>query len=506
MQLSSSDGAALPRALYTAEQTRELDRLAIEGGIAGSVLMKRAGRAAFEQLRARYPAAHTVTVYCGAGNNAGDGYVIAALAAQQRLTVRLVAVGDSGKLKGEAARARDFARQEGVEFEPFGAAPETGVIVDALLGTGIRGEVRPEYARAIEQINASGLPVLAVDLPSGLDADTGAELGAAVRASVTATFIGLKRGLLTGRGPALCGELVFDGLGVPESVYDSLEPSAYRLSLAGAEASLPARPEDAHKGDFGHVMVIGGDNGFGGAALIAAEAAARTGAGLVSLATRPDHRAPALTRCPELMVCGVTSGQELEPWLDRPSVLVVGPGLGRSPWSEQMLQQALQSGRPLVVDADALNLLAAARPAAVNPRDDWILTPHPGEAARLLGIETAAVQADRYAAVTELQRRYGGAVILKGAGSLVCGADGEVGVVTGGNPGMASGGMGDLLSGLLGGLLAQGLAPSSAAAAGACLHTGAADLAVGEWGERSLLATDLLPALCQLLQTERDHG
>ncbi len=506
MKLTSTDAPDFPRALYTAEQTRQLDQLAIDSGILGIQLMKRAGRAAFEQLLKHFPEPSSITVYCGAGNNAGDGYVIAALAAQRCIPVRLIAVGDPQKLSGEAADARDYAFQEGVKAEALTKPPSEGVIVDALLGTGIRGEVRPAYAEAIEQINQAGLPVLAVDIPSGLEADTGAVLGMAVNATLTVTFIGVKQGLLSGRGPALCGELVFAGLGVPESVYDQVASESRRLLLTEALAALPARAVDAHKGDFGHVMIIGGDTGYGGAAIMAAEAAARTGAGLVSLATRPEHVAPALTRRPELMVCGVTSGQELEPWLARPTVLVVGPGLGQSPWSEQMLQQALQSGLPVVLDADALNLLATNRPAVAESRDNWILTPHPGEAARLLQSGTAEVQRDRFAAVKSLQRRYGGAVILKGAGSLVRGAEGLTELVSAGNPGMASGGMGDVLSGVLGGLLAQGLNVTQAAALGAGLHAEAADLAVGDWGERSLLATDLVPALCQLLQAETGHG
>ncbi|WP_051235040.1 bifunctional ADP-dependent NAD(P)H-hydrate dehydratase/NAD(P)H-hydrate epimerase [Marinimicrobium agarilyticum] len=504
MKLTSADASGFPRDLYTAEQTRELDRRAVEAGTAGIQLMKRAGRTAFEQLLNHFPAADRVTVYCGAGNNAGDGYVVAALAAQRRLSVSVITVGEPDKLKGEAAQARDYARQEGVEFMPLGAAPKAGVIVDALLGTGVSGEVRPHYAEAIEQINQSGLPVLAIDLPSGLAADSGAVLGVAVQATVTVTFIGVKQGLLTARGAALCGELVFARLGVSDAVYDAVPSNCRRLALSEILPTLGRRAPDAHKGAFGHVMVIGGDTGFGGAAIMAAEAAARAGAGLVSLATRPEHVAPMLTRRPEIMVCGVTSGQELEPWLARPTVLVVGPGLGQSPWSEQMLQQALQSGLPLVLDADALNLLAAHQPAG-KARDNWILTPHPGEAARLLQTQTAEVQRDRFAAVHQLQHRYGGAAILKGAGSLVCSEPGRTGLVAAGNPGMASGGMGDVLSGLLGGLLAQGLSVGSAAELGACLHAEAADLAVGDWGERSLLATDLIPAFCQLLSLESEN-
>lgn len=506
MKLTSVDAPEFPRTLYTGEQTRQLDKRAIASGIPGIQLMKRAGRAAFEQLLQYFPSPSSITVYCGAGNNAGDGYVIAGLAAQRRIPVRVIAVGDPQKLSGEAAEARDYALQEGVGVDALSErGPEEGVIVDALLGTGISGEVRSAHAEAIAQINQSALPVLAVDVPSGLNADTGAEMGAAVRAALTVTFIGAKRGLLTGRGPALCGELVFAGLGVPEAVYAEVPGECHRFELAEALAALPARAVDAHKGDFGHVMIIGGDTGYGGAAIMAAEAAARTGAGLVSLATRPEHVAPALTRRPEIMVCGVTSGQELEPWLARPTVLVVGPGLGQSPWSEQMLQQALQSGLPLVLDADALNLLAAQRPAVAEARDNWVLTPHPGEAARLLQSVTSEVQRDRFAAVAALQKRFGGAVILKGSGSMVATPEGPLEVISAGNPGMASGGMGDVLSGILGGLLAQGLSVDRAAALGAGLHAEAADLAVGDWGERSLLATDLIPALCQLLQAEPGH-
>jgi len=510
MKLTSADPTPLPGSLYTAEQVRELDRLAIESGISGAQLMKRAGRAAFTRLLSVDPEPEQICVYCGGGNNAGDGYVLAGLAAQRRIPHRLIALSDPDRLKGEAAQARDFALQEGVVPEPFASgtpAPKAGVIVDALLGTGLKGQVRANYAQAITQINTAGLPVLAMDIPSGLDADTGAVLGAGVQAEWTVTFIGLKRGLFTGRGPALCGQVVFAGLHLPEHLYTQLASDTERLALPELLAQLPARPADAHKGDFGHVMVIGGDTGFGGAAIMAAEAAARSGAGLVSLATRPEHLGPALTRRPELMVCGVTSGQELAPWLERPSVLVVGPGLGRSPWSEQMLQQALNSGLPLVVDADALNLLAAQRPAAAQARDNWVLTPHPGEAARLLGCTGTDVQTDRFAAVTQLQRRYGGAVVLKGAGSLVLGEPrsggrASIGLVTAGNPGMATGGMGDLLSGLVAGPMAQGLSPTQAARLGASLHAEAGDLAVGEWGERSLLATDLVGALCQLLQAD----
>lgn len=501
MKISTCDNTSCTD-LYGAAEIRQLDQAAIAGGIPGIQLMKRAGRAAFALLLERFPAPEQISVYCGAGNNAGDGYVLAALAAQRRLAVVVIQVGAADKLIGDARQAYEFAQQEGVTMQPFDATstPRSGIIVDALLGIGLKGEPKDRFAAAIAQINAARLPVLALDIPSGLNADTGAVAGIAVQAQATITFIGLKRGLLTGRGPAFCGDLHLAGLDIPVDLYSRNGPSAERLVLGELLQLLPPRAADAHKGDFGHVMIIGGDTGYGGAALMAAEAAARTGAGLVSIATRPEHIPAILARRPEVMACGVISGQELEPWLARPTVLVVGPGLGRSPWSEQMLQQALKSGLPVVLDADALNILAAGRVApAGTRRENWLLTPHPGEAARLLGVNTADVQADRYAFVQAIQQRYGGAVILKGAGSLVAGKNSLPGVVTEGNPGMATGGMGDVLSGILGGLLAQGLNLNDAAQLGACLHAMAADLAADEVGQRSLLATDLIPYLCQLL-------
>ena len=275
-------------------------------------------------------------------------------------------------------------------------------------------------------------------------------------------------------------------------------PNLKILNLKKLLAFLPPRERIAHKGMFGHVLVIGGDKGMGGAVALAAEAAARTGAGLTSAATQPAHVAAILARRPEIMVTGVTSGQELEPLLARPSLLVVGPGLGRSAWSEQMLQQATLCGLPLVLDADGLNMLAAGRVVRESKRDNWILTPHPAEAARLLGITTADIQQDRVAAVQTLQQRYGGVIVLKGAGTLMCGVDGTVSICMGGNPGMASGGMGDVLSGIIGSLLAQGLELLDAAKLGVCLHAEAADIAAKQ-GERGLLASDLLAQLQPLV-------
>ncbi len=489
--------------LYSGDQTRELDRRAItEHGIAGAVLMKRAGRAAFEYACRTWPNNRNWWILCGAGNNAGDGYIFAALAAQRQHRVRMDYLCAPEQLKGDARSVAAYAAQEGVVLKPFsGSGPEWAdgpwVIVDALLGTGLRGAPRPEYAAAIDWINRAGAPVLALDLPSGLCPDTGAEQGSAVRADHTITFIGAKLGLFTGRGPALAGRVELAELQLPPEVYANLPPIARRIDLAQLPG-LPTRAADAHKGQFGHVMVIGGEHGYGGAAILAAEAAAMTGAGLVSLATRAEHLAPALARRPELMVVGVPSGQELEPFLTRPTHLVVGPGLGRTPWSEQMLQQALASGRPLVLDADALNILAEGRLRWPN-HGHWVLTPHPGEAARLLQTSVTEVQQNRPRAVIALQEKLGGVVVLKGAGTLIC--DGSETVLAKvGNPGLASAGTGDVLSGVIGSFMAQGLSLMAAAQLGVCLHGAAADLAVEETGVPGLQAAELIPYMRELLR------
>jgi ADP-dependent NAD(P)H-hydrate dehydratase / NAD(P)H-hydrate epimerase len=481
--------------LYTAEQIYSLDQTFIVSGVPAIQLMKRAAEAAFNLIKQDYPDRH-IRIFCGGGNNAGDGYVLAGLLAQRKFSVDLVAVVDVSKLKGDAKTAYEFSQEQKVTIcrldDPI--SPDA-ILVDALLGIGTKGMVREDIASAINTINQSGLPVIALDIPSGLNPDTGAASGPVVVASKTISFIALKQGLLTGKGPAMCGELHLADLQIPELILKTQSSNVRRILLDEQLAKLKPRKADAHKGNFGHVMVIGGDSGYGGAALMAAEAAARTGAGLVSLATRPEHIVASLVRCPEIMVKGVVSGQELEPLLTRPDILVVGPGLGRSPWSEQMLQQAVKSGLPMVLDADALNLLAEGRVIPSDVRGNWILTPHPAEAARLLGVTTAEIQADRFAAIHELKKQYSAQIILKGAGSLVTGVDDELLVMTDGNPGMATGGMGDVLSGILGGLLAQGLSLAETVALGSVLHASAADKAVETKGQMSLMATDLLPCL-----------
>jgi hydroxyethylthiazole kinase-like uncharacterized protein yjeF len=483
----------LPEALYYAAQSRQLDRLAIDQrGIAGYVLMQRAGSAAFSLLRARWPRARRLTVVCGPGNNGGDGYVIARLAAEAGLQPQVLALGDVTRLRGDARTARTAMEHAGVTAAPFTAEalPDSEVIVDALFGTGLEREITGEWHLAIEAINASRGAVLAIDIPSGLHADSGRVLGAAVHAHMTICFIGLKAGLFTGQGRDYCGDIAFDDLGVPADLYDEVPPAARRIGERSLTGLLPRRRRSTHKGDVGHVAVVGGAPGMAGAVRMAGEAAARTGAGLVTLMTHPTHAAHLSLSRPELLTHALVNSTGLHAALRRATVLAIGPGLGRERWAREVLAGALDCPQPKVVDADALNLLAAEP----LKRHDWVLTPHPGEAARLLGTTVAEVQAQRFDALRALLERYGGVCVLKGAGTLVgkAGAS-DVWLCDVGNPGMASGGMGDVLTGIIAALVAQHLEPLAAARLGVWLHASAADDAAKHDGEIGLLASDLLP-------------
>lgn len=490
-----------PDTLHNAAGVRELDRRAIEqAGIAGETLMIRAGEAAFRRLQEHWPDCQQPAIVCGGGNNGGDGYVVALLALRAGLQPQVFATLAPGDLGGDARTMADRALADGVPVTVLSQTrPDFNghdLIVDGLLGTGLSGPVRAGQAVLIDTINQSGLPVLALDIPSGLSADTGAVLGTAVRADITVTFVGMKRGLLTGAGPALCGELYFEDLAIPAEIQQSLPADCQRVLLQDLPAVLPRRRRDAHKGDHGHVLIVGGDHGYAGAVMLAAEAAARSGAGLTSVATRPAHVSALISRRPEIMVRGIDQADELAPLLARASVVVCGPGLGQSEWGLALLRTVLASNLPLVLDADALNLISSHQ---LQWGSTAVLTPHPGEAARLLDGSTAEVQEDRFAAVRVLAGRYQATVLLKGPGTLIAGPDTALALVHAGNPGMASGGMGDVLSGIIGALLAQGLTPFDAARFGALVHALAADRAVLHQGERGLLATDLMPHVRRLL-------
>ena len=491
----------LPYALYTAAQVREFDRIAIEEfAIPGRDLMERAGSRAFQWMQERWPELNDIVVVCGVGNNGGDGFVVARMAKQAGLRVRVCILGDPAKLKGDARINADAWLEMGQQIESFKSVPgKPDLIVDAILGTGLEREVMDAWATAIDDLNRHQAPVFSLDIPSGLNSDTGRIMGTAIEASATISFIGLKQGMFTGQGPDCCGEIVFDALDLPARIYSRQLLSTRRIDWRKVSPQLLPRRRTAHKGDFGHLLVIGGGPGYPGAIRLAAEAAARTGAGLVTMATHKDHVATLNIGRPELMCRGVDDMEDLAPLIQQANAIVLGPGLGRSEWAERIYLAATGSGLPMVVDADGLNWLAK------HPmrRDSRILTPHPGEAARLLGITTAEVQADRFSALDALQRRYGGDVVLKGAGTLIgAGIEHPPALCSEGNPGMATGGTGDLLAGIAGALIAQDYTEREAAELGVCLHAAAGDRAARA-GEVGMLAGDLLPELRSLLNPER---
>ncbi|WPP02322.1 NAD(P)H-hydrate dehydratase [Pseudomonas sp. HR96] len=485
----------LPHALYNAAQVRSLDQQLIAGGIPGIELMSRAANAIWQALVQHWPQERSLCVMAGHGNNAGDGYLVAAVARRAGWHVEVLAVSEPGRLQGDAATAYAEAQAAGVMVSPWQAdVPLQGIVLDALLGTGLAGEVRAPYTAAIEAINNSGQPVLAVDIPSGLSSDTGEILGCAVKADLTVTLIGLKFGLFTGQAADVVGTLVFDDLLADPALVGLVDSVAERLG-PGHMPSLAPRPPTSHKGQYGRVLVIGGDHGTGGAALLASESSLRCGAGMVSLATRAEHAAPALTRLPEVMVAAIHSANQLMSMLEAAAVLVVGPGMGQQSWGRSLLSAAANCAKPQVWDADALNLLASGYVALP---EGCVITPHPGEAARLLGISTAEVQADRASAAHRLAQQYRAVVVLKGSGSLIAAPDGRLALCDRGHPAMATGGLGDVLSGVVGALLAQHLAPYEAACLAVWLHAAAGQEAGA--GGRGLAASDLIPIIRRLLE------
>ena len=478
--------------VYTGTAVRAFDRRAIDDfGIPGIRLMHRAGAAAFAALRERWPEARRLSIVCGAGNNAGDGYVVAGLARDAGLDVQLLQVGDPCKVKGEALAAKRFAEcRLGAISQARDWDIQGDVVVDALLGTGLRGDVRETFRQAIEHINASGKPVLALDVPSGVDADSGGLLAfEPVRADLTVTFVACKAGLATGPGLDYAGDVLTAPLGVPEAVFDD-QPG---LAVAnGAGLRLLQRRRNAHKGDFGRLLIVGGEADMGGAVLLAGEAALRTGAGTATVATRGVNRAAVLARRPELMVRAAETAADVEDLASGADAIAVGPGLGRNEWGEWLLDACLAAGKPLAIDADGLNIVAKRGGLRDLPAGT-VVTPHPGEAGRLLGKDAAWMQSHRLEAAAMLSE-HGAVAVLKGAGTLLAWAGAAQGICMAGNPAMATAGSGDVLTGIVGALLGRGLAPRAAAELGVWLHARAGDEANARC-RAALLASDIVQAI-----------
>lgn len=465
----------------------------------GFALMARAGEAGWRCVLKHWPRAQRIVVACGPGNNGGDGYVLARHAREAGRVVHIVQLQRPATALATRA-CHDFIATGGRIAAAADALRDAELFVDALFGIGLSRTPDARAAALIEAINAHPAPVLALDVPSGIDARSGSAPGVAIVADRTLQFIARHRGLRTGQALDHAGDLELAGLDLADLVFDGVTPAAFACRADALPGWFPLRPRDSHKGRNGHVLCIGGDAGGGGAILLAAEAALRCGAGLVSVATRAPHVPAVLARRPEVMAHAIDDLAALAPLLARADVVAIGPGLGQREWGRALFDAVLACDQPRVLDADALNLLVETGGLL---RPDDVITPHPGEAARMLGITTVDVQRDRFAAAQALVERFGAQVVLKGAGSIVAGPDAVPAVICAGNPGMAVGGMGDLLTGCIAALLAQRFPAHDAAIAGALLHAAAGDAAARDEGERGLLPSDLLPWLRRLANPVR---
>jgi len=516
--------------LYTSQDSRDFDKLAIKKFVKdGYELMQTAGKGCFAKIFELWPRTQKFLIFTGVGNNGGDGYVIAKLAIEHNLPVDIVQVGDIKKISDTANKAyQDLLKitKKNLNIINLKDAKDYNdsdlVIVDALLGTGIKDKPKGDFEKAVLLINKlkennKSCKVFSVDIPSGLNADTGYVIdNVAVKADATLTLICLKQGLFTGYAKEYCGNVFFYDLEVGLKLEGKIAPKAYLVTENNLNkfVKLKKREQYKSKHDFGHVVILGGDYGMGGAVLMAGMAALRAGAGLVTVATHPSNAELIFLKQPELMSFGVDfnlfsehfsdndasfeSEDRLAALLDRADVIVLGPGLGQEAFGKRLWGFIKNyKARPVVLDADALNWLAKDQEKDNIIRDNWILTPHPGEAARLLGTDSLSIQKDRYSSAVEINQKYKGICVLKGSGTIVA-KNSELDnnitkfVCPYGNAGMGAPGMGDVLSGVIGALVANGLSLEDAAIASVLAHSKAGDNLSLENGEKGMLATDLL--------------
>ncbi|XOV80210.1 MAG: NAD(P)H-hydrate dehydratase [Aestuariibacter sp.] len=492
---------SLSQNIYSADQVRHVEpRAAALAGVSMYQLMERAGKAVVDVIRRHYPDLQQVLVLAGHGNNGGDAYVVARLLTEKGCQVDVCELGQIDKLSADANEARQrwlkgrhqIKKTEQILYRDY------QLCVDGMLGTGIKGAVREPYQGVIQALNKQDIAVVSIDVPSGIDSDTGTECGEAVAADHTVTFVGVKAGLVTGLGKQLCGILHFSDLGIGEPFQRIARPLGRTITFKQLKP-LPPKPKAAHKGDFGKLLCIGGNIGYAGAIRLTGEAAMRSGAGLVKVFCHEASKSILASGRPELMI--EYRSDYLQETLKWSQAIVIGPGLGQDIWSfsvlKQTLEHCLRYHKPVVIDADALNLMAEHRTLTV-PQNLAVLTPHPGEAARLAKSDVSKVEQNRYKTVSSLSAQYDAVTVLKGAGTLIASQD-NIWVCGNGNPGMATAGMGDVLSGVLGALLAQKMSIRLSAIFGVCLHSHAADLASQEYGQRGLLASDLFPYIRRLI-------
>jgi NAD(P)H-hydrate epimerase len=507
-----------PMLVVTAAQMREMDRLTIqEFGVPSLALMERAGEGIAKAIIERFPKAARkgVLVVAGKGNNGGDGFVVARLLKQKRIPCEVALLARRGELATDAAHnLRAFLKRKGKVIE-IGAGgldqlgrrmSKNGLLVDAILGTGVKSEVRGLFAEAITLMNASGLPIVAVDIPSGLDTDRGTALGVSIQAEMTVALGYPKLGEAIYPGLSYIGELAVSDIGIDSRAVEKVAPKTELLDRETIQWLVPRRDPDTHKGTYGHLLVMAGSRGKTGAAILACRAAMRMGAGLVTLAAPRSLNDIFAGSLVEVMTEPLreNAAEEMEAlgdadWrrlLERKDALLFGPGTGVTEAARNALRWLLKNlAMPWVIDADGLSNLALDIDRLRGARTAPVLTPHPGEMARLIGRDTAAVNKDRVGAAQYFAVTHRCYVVLKGAGTVIAAADGRVFINPTGNPGMASGGMGDVLAGMLAALLAQGFSPEDAMKLGVYLHGFVGDRVAEAKGPIGLIASDIIEGL-----------
>ena len=515
--------------VLTAAQMQAVDRQTIdEIGIPGVVLMENAGRGVADEILLRFASADSprALIMAGKGNNGGDGYVIARHLLDYGWTVQLLVLAERDAIKGDAAvhlRALenceghvDFVADEEALLGALAGVGDLTVLVDALFGTGLTKPVQGVNLKAIEWLNQQSSPVVAVDIPSGIDASTGRVLGVAVSATLTVSFAFPKIGQVSYPGAGLVGELVVTNIGIPTQVSGQVSTDYLLVGADDARRLLPVRNHDGHKGTFGHLLVVAGSTGKCGAAVMASESGLRAGAGLVTLACPQSVQPGIASRLTEVMTAPLSDFRgeanlnalgHLLSLTEGKQALAVGPGLGLGKESGDLVRHLIEDSElPIVVDADGLAALCGHLNIIEGQLDrQMVLTPHPGEMARLTGLSVAEIQADRFSVARDFAMQNGVVLVLKGARTLIVSPDGLVCINTTGHAGLASGGMGDVLTGLIGSLIAQGLTAFDAATLGVYLHGFAADRLHSSFGDAGLLATDVMreiPAARQALAKE----
>ncbi len=478
--------------LYQREQVYRLDQKTMQMDAQPSqLLMQKAAAATWNAIQQRWPECQHLVILAGAGNNGGDAFALAILAKKQSKTISLYLIGDESRQSRESTFYREAWLADGGDILSWaGDCPDCDVIVDGLLGIGLNKSLNDDWQSWISQINSKQAIRVSIDIPSGLNADTGIAMPCAIKADLTVSFIGRKIGCYLTDGSDYCGELLFDDLGISSSALNSEIPLCTIIN--DDNISLPTiRASNSHKSQYGHILVIGGDRGMPGAVRLAAIAALRAGAGMVSVCVHPDNYSAIAAADPELMV-GVWG--DLEHLLERASVVVVGPGLGQSADAKKLLDKIAGCNKPMVIDADALHADFLDRLQS----DNTVITPHPGEAARLLNCSVPQIQQNRVQAIQDLIQCWATACILKGSGSLVSQQGMPISLCHNGHSGMATAGSGDVLSGLVGAYLGQGLTPLEAARCGAYVHALAAENYAREYHPDSLIASDLVQRIASV--------